>query len=205
MTTWFLAALVLSACLTGNHPFYSARDAVADDRIVGEYVDEQTSTATRIARTTVRGRYRVTLEENGARSLYSAVLFKLGTAVFLDLSAEAVPRVKAPAGTSTPATDILTQLTANRKHVAVRVRIGPTDLSVWAPNPVSMRSFLGAHPELKRTVENEVLVILTQPTETLRDLLARYGQDRTLFVDEYVLIKRPSEHRTLNIERPTSK
>ncbi len=189
MTVWILAALLLRGCLIGAHPFYEARDLASDDRIVGVYNEPQTGVVATVVRTTSRGRYRAILQENGTRSLYALIVFRVGRRTFVDISAENTPAARNPNGDASPVTDVLATATSGGRHMVARVEFSRGMVGVQLPSADSLAALWETEPRLRRTVQNETVSIVTEPTSTLRRILERRGQNDALFEQEYWIAK----------------
>jgi hypothetical protein len=85
--TLFVAALLLTACIPSVNPFYTAKDLVFDDRLVGEWQgtgkDDQDLWKFEKAED---ASYRLAVtEKEGKKGQFSAHLFKLKEHYFLDI------------------------------------------------------------------------------------------------------------------------
>ncbi len=195
MTFLILAAIVLSSCFAADHPFFESRHVAADDRLVGEYRDAETGTVTTVAATRTRGRYRVILQENGARSVYVATHFRAGNRTFLDLAAEPVDPVLPP-DAEAPVTQVVRRLLGGGRHVVLRVQATPQQLLVWSPTALSINALLAREPALVPRIEHQVLRVFPASSAQLHAMLERQAQDDALFSQELVLIKSAPTRRT---------
>jgi hypothetical protein len=81
------AAILLAACIPSVNPFYTDKDVVTDQRLVGEWQEKDNTNNPEMwtFEQSTNNAYKLTVIENGKTGEFSAHLFKLKQEQFLDL------------------------------------------------------------------------------------------------------------------------
>ncbi|HWD93212.1 MAG TPA: hypothetical protein VG938_12785 [Verrucomicrobiae bacterium] len=88
LTACAAAAVLLAACIPSVNPFYTEKDVVMDQRLLGGWQEKGNADnpdVWQFERSTNGNSFNLTITENGRTGEFSAHLFKLKTEEFLDL------------------------------------------------------------------------------------------------------------------------
>jgi hypothetical protein len=170
------AAILLAACIPSVNPFYTEKDVVMDQRLVGEWQEKGNASNPDIwkfEQSTNGNGFDLTITENGKTGEFSAHLFKLKADQFLDL-------IPTDCNYATNQTDLVAY-SMFPGHLLVHVpRIEPTlkleffDFDWLEKYLVKNTGALEHHREGER-------IILTADTAALQDFVLKHLGTNELF------------------------
>jgi len=161
------SAIMMGGCVPSLHPYYSERDLVFNNCLIGKWTDLGYKDSWHFER---RGpqKYRLTqVNEDGESTLFEATLFKLDGRTFLDLTP-----IKNPENYGA---GLL------RTHSLMAITIETDRLRISYFDPAWLKGYLARYPEtLKHTFVDDELVI-TDTTENLQSLIRRSANSPGIF------------------------
>lgn len=161
-------ALLLLASTPSLQPFFAPGDQTLDPRIEGAWrLDDD---MWQIARTPQCSDYTLTINQ-GLGGTYTATLFRIGTARYLDL------KPQAPAG----AHDEFLALHYVPAHTLLRIEPTSDSLRIAPLDSAKLGILLAQQPNLVAHValdrgDGKPLLVLTAPTAQLKALVSGYGE-----------------------------
>jgi hypothetical protein len=180
----FLACVLLSGCLTSPNAFYTEADIIQDDRILGDYREQNAEDGTLIQRITdQKGRYRVRSFE-GEQGKYwisfVGTLFKVGDKTFLDLYPTSDSSFNHVGGTPPGGIEILHRLVYQPLHLVARVDFSDAGVAFSVPQQAQLATLVQRDPALRQFVRGESLQLQLKTPE-LRKLLEKHGASDDIF------------------------
>jgi len=173
-----VACLLLSGCLTSPNAFYTDGDVFQDDRVLGDYTEENAEEGSNIRKDIDQpGRYllRCFKKRNPERWMdLTLTLFRAGTnsyADFLPYDDSCIDRV---AGAPPAGMDIIRNATHQPLHVVARIAIADDGVAFSLPQKRAMWEMVQHHPAFTNYIRDESLV-LPQSSKELRTLLEKEG------------------------------
>lgn len=180
--------LLLSGCLTSLEPFYQEGDIQVDDRLVGDYLDqnERSQSPTHLLISKVddyyhKGQYYVTIaSQPGCEMKFGAVLFQIGTNRFLDL----LPQIEACdylAANPPSLIGLLQAATLQPMHMVVKVDTSTNGIRFGFADHPSLLKAARNYPEYFQPLKPEQLPRMVANTKRQREFLLRFGGDTNIF------------------------
>ena len=186
MLVAIFVAKATCGCFQATNKFYSVSNITIDKRLEGKFGPEATDQSSSIKDSLLISldkdkHYVATFQEGTNWIKLDAVLFKIGTNIFVDICHLADNGVtRNPAGAPT-GLDLLRLATRDNTHSAIRVQFveDQVEFQFGFGNPVAMA--IAREPELKKKVQGEGSVILLDSTSKLQAFLAKIGHEDGIF------------------------
>ncbi len=187
----FLLALFVGGCLASEGAFYDPGDIVQDDRGIGVYeVKGERDASWTVSRSSRQKQaYSVVLQEPGAVTGFTGILFKVNNNLFLDLSQESASGEHHEPGSAPTMTEIMRSSTAGKRHLVLAVTI--TDAAVVC-RPVSREGcrILLKEDSRARSYIKDGWLILPATAGLARQVLVKHGANPRFFDQETRIIKK---------------
>jgi len=180
-------AILLAACIPSVNPFYQDKDVVFDPHLLGEWQDKETTDKPEVwafEQSTNKG-YELTVTEQGKTGKFSAHLFKLKDAQFLDL-------IPTDCEYATNQAELVA-FSMFPGHLLMRVAQIEPELKMagcdydWLGKYLETNSAaIGHHTESER-------MVLTAETADLQKFLLNHLGTNDLFKEYGVMVRRPKQ------------
>lgn len=182
----FLLVTALCGCFQATNKFYLDSDIITDKRFEGRFGSGATNESPSGKQSLVikldKNKHYVATFTEGTRWIkLDAVLFKLGTNLFVDIGHLEDNGSEANPGGGPSGLDLIRIATAQKTHSAIRVQLDKqvVEFQFGYGNPVA--TTLLKEPQMKMKVQGEGAVLILEPTDKLRAFLAKVGNDNTIF------------------------
>jgi hypothetical protein len=186
-----IIALITAGCLVSEGAFYDPGDIVQDDRGIGVYeVSGEKNARWTVTRSSVQKQaYSVILQEPGAVTEFTGILFKIDKNLFLDLSQNSASGEHHEPGSAPTMTEIMRGATAGKKHLVLAVTFTDTAVVCRFISREGCRVLLKEDSRMRGYVKDGWLIL--PPTPGLsRQVLVKHGADPRLFDAESRVLKK---------------
>jgi hypothetical protein len=184
LITSAVAALLLSGCIPSVNPFYTTKDVVFDPRLVGEWREKDASKESQVWKFEAAPdkAYKLTItEKEGKRGEFSARLFKLKQAHFLDLTPTSCEYATNQAD--------LVAFSMFPGHLLVRVPQLEPELKFAFFDFDWLEKHIKANPKSLAHLVEEGRIVLTASTGDLQRFVLKHLGDGSLFDKQGVMIR----------------
>lgn len=180
----FAAAVVLlAACIPSVNPFYTDKDVVFNQRLVGEWQDNSNTNnpETWTFEASTNNAFKLTVVEEGKKGEFSAHLFRLKQEQFLDLI---------PTGCDYAANQAdLVGASMFPGHLLAYVPQIEPELKITFCNFDWLQKFLTNNPTALKYHREGERIVLTADTKELQNFVLKHMGTNELFKEPGVLVK----------------
>jgi len=180
-----VAALIAGGCLVSEGAFYEPGDIVQDDRAIGVYaVDGERNGRWTVSRSNRNKQaYSVILQEPGAVTEFTGVLFQVNNNLFLDLTQESASGEHREPGGAPTGTEIMRAATSAKRHLVFAVTITKGAVVYRAISREGCRVLLNADGRTRSYVKDGWMILPPAPG-VARGVLVKHGGDTRFFDQE---------------------
>jgi hypothetical protein len=179
-------AATLTACIPSLKPFYTAKDVVFEQALLGEWeaTDDGAEPARWRFETGETNQYRLTIREKGDKQGdFKATLFRLKQYTFLDLIPASVE--------FSPKQVDLVGMSVIPGHLVARVIQTQPTLKLALFDFDKLAKILKENPEALAHDREDERIVLTADTPALQKFLLQHVEGDALFAEPGVLVKKP--------------
>jgi len=185
LITYAVAALLLSGCIPSVHPFYTAKDVVFDDRLLGEWQakDNSEEQGWKFEKAGDDA-YKLTItDEKGKQGVFTARLFKLKQEHFLDI-------IPADCEYATNQADLVA-FSMFPGHLLVRVSQIEPELKLAFFDFDWLGAHLKDNPKALAHHQEDDRAVLTAQTRDLQRFVLKHLGKGKLFDEPGVMVRKP--------------
>ena len=190
-----LLAMLFTQCVPSLHPLYTKKDLVLDDRILGQWQEEEGSDTWRFYQTDETSNHYLLemTQEDGKKFLFESHLIKLGEEYYLDFfpGEDENPTIKnTDKNTVQVVSDFPQEFHSMHwwpMHTFAKINVNDDSLNIqlfdpeWIEDLIKQSKIRIKHEKVAETY------ILTASTEELQKFVLKYGQDKRAFSEETIL------------------